>query len=473
MREYLKHFIAIGFGTIINIFIGLITTPIITRLVNVSDYGAFAMFNTYTNMAVMVLGLGLDQSLIRFYYDSKELDYKRRLITITAGCSLVVTTIVCLVACCFVYEFRSEFFICLMVNIFVQLFFRFSQLVLRVEYKTKLYALLNSLNKIIYLILVLGMFGIVSSIDNLFLLIIATIVSTIIPVIVGVMLKKELWMPLLKSSTVNLEVKKVIKFGLPFILSLGITTLFEALDKLSINYFCDYSEVGVYSSAITIVNIFTILQTTFNTVWAPMSIEHYTKNPEDKIFFKNVNNIITILMFAFGCSLIAFKDIFILLLGKNYREGTYIIPFLIFHPIMYTISETTAIGIDFAKKSKLHIIVAITACITNAIGNFWLVPHLGGRGAAISTGVSYIVFFTTRTILGKKYFNYHPALKKIYILVGTTSFFALYSTFFKFNWTYIFLYLICMTLIVILYKNTISQILNYAKKYLHTIVKNK
>ncbi len=58
----------------------------------------------------------------------------------------------------------------------------------------------------------------------------------------------------------------------------------------------------------------------------------------------------------------------------------------------YTISETTVCGIVSMKKSKIQIVVAAGACITNIIMNTFLVPRYGCQGAAISTGISYIVF---------------------------------------------------------------------------------
>lgn len=68
------------------------------------------------------------------------------------------------------------------------------------------------------------------------------------------------------------------------------------------------------------------------------------------------------------------------------------IPFLAFHPIMYTISEVTVGGLVFKKKSKIQVIVSVVPCVVNFIGNTILVPFYGGRGAAISTGISYILF---------------------------------------------------------------------------------
>ena len=71
-KSFLSHFIVIGSGTIVNMLLGLLTTPIITRIVNPNEYGQLSIFNMYTNIAVMVLCIGLDQALVRFFYEKKE-----------------------------------------------------------------------------------------------------------------------------------------------------------------------------------------------------------------------------------------------------------------------------------------------------------------------------------------------------------------------------------------------------------------
>ena len=79
-KNYFKHFIEIGSGTIISMFIGFLTTPIITRIVEPTDYGIYSMFTVYTNLALMVLCLGFDQVLVRYFYEYKSDNYKKYLL---------------------------------------------------------------------------------------------------------------------------------------------------------------------------------------------------------------------------------------------------------------------------------------------------------------------------------------------------------------------------------------------------------
>ena len=72
-QNFMKHFLVIGSGTIINMLIGLITTPVITRKVDPLEYGQLSIFVMYCTLAVMILCLGIYQALVRFYYEDDSI----------------------------------------------------------------------------------------------------------------------------------------------------------------------------------------------------------------------------------------------------------------------------------------------------------------------------------------------------------------------------------------------------------------
>ena len=79
---------------------------------------------------------------------------------------------------------------------------------------------------------------------------------------------------------------------------MGITTIFQAIDKMSLNRYCSYEEVGIYSSALTLVHVFAIVQTTFAAIWSPMVVEHYEKEPEDQTFYQKGFRTMSFVMFS-------------------------------------------------------------------------------------------------------------------------------------------------------------------------------
>lgn len=478
-KNFLKHFTIIGGGTLINMLLGVLTTPIITRIVDPIEYGQLSIFTMYSGIALMVLCLGLDQALVRYFYEKTDESYRRALLFRCIKLPIIVSILVSIIVIgisisgVVVFEFDTFILILLCVYTFIQLFYRFSLLLVRLAYRSKLYSMLNIVHKLTYVIVALPLLLYVSD-DNLLSLIIATMASGFICMVSSMTAQKSLWnISKYKSTDCRVPNKELIRYAYPYIFSMGITTLFQAIDKMSLNMYRSYSEVGIYSSTMTLVSVFAIIQTTFNSLWAPMSVEHYSVNQEDKTFYQKGNHIITVVMFFMGFSLILCKDVFAILLGEKYREAAYILPFLIFNPIMYTISETTVCGLVFMKKSKLQVVVAAGACITNIIGNTILVPEYGCQGAAISTGISYIVFFTLRTVFSNRYFYVDYKLKKFYALTSVSVAYALYNTFVVFNIGSVIGYIICLFILLIMYRDTIKWGIKYFIEQIKVVVCKK
>ena len=119
----------------------------------------------------------------------------------------------------------------------------------------------------------------------------------------------------------------------------------------------------------------------------------------------------------------------------------------------------------------MQIISGAGACIVNIIGNTLLVPALASQGAAISTGISYIVFFALRTILSNKYFYIDFKLKKFSLLTIIVVFYAFYNTFISFNIGSIIGYIVCISVLMILYKSTVIWGVGYIRDVLNSIIR--
>jgi len=118
-------------------------------------------------------------------------------------------------------------------------------------------------------------------------------------------------------------------------------------------------------------------------------------------------------MFSLGMVVFIFKDLLILLFSTSYRESAQIVPFLILVPVMLAISDTTQIGISISKKTYWHLVTTIMASAANYLGNRLLVPLLGARGAAISTGLSYMFYMFVRLFISERVFPVGYDLRRI------------------------------------------------------------
>jgi O-antigen/teichoic acid export membrane protein len=66
-------------------------------------------------------------------------------------------------------------------------------------------------------------------------------------------------------------------------------------------------------------------------------------------------------------------------------------------PLLYTLSETTVIGIGISKKTSFALVASVLAFLLNFVLSYLLIPIYGSKGAAASTCLSFLLFFVLRT----------------------------------------------------------------------------
>lgn len=471
-KSLISQFAIIGTGGIITLLLGFLNTPIITRLVSPEEYGQYSLFITYGNLALSFLYLGMDQSLIRYFYDEDSTLYKSNLLQKTLGVSMISVTFFSILFYILIsfniinFSLNRLMLIMLVFYVFTLIIQRFSFLIIRLRFKSQIYSRNAILNKLFYLLLAIPLI-LLNTYNKSYSLILATIISALIVSLIAIYSERDIWgFSNKQTKATKIDTKKLIRYSLPLVFSMAMISMFNANDKIFLDYYSTKGELGVFSAANSMMALLSIFQSTFNTIWAPAAIENYSKYPEDKKFHFNGNQVITVAMFVIGLTVILFKDVFSLLLGEQFSEAAYIIPGLVFGPIMYTISETTVSGIVFKEKSKMHIIVALGALITGIIANYILVPIFGGVGAALGTGFSYIIFFTIRTIISNRYYYVNFNLLKFYILTVVSFSYAIYNSFIPFNIFTIIGYVICMSLVLVFYYNTIKKIVLKGIQYI-------
>ncbi|MEW8994720.1 lipopolysaccharide biosynthesis protein [Clostridium sp.] len=469
-NSLLRKFLSFSVGNWLVLIIGLISSPIITRIIDPSEYGKFGMFNLYANILMLIITCGLDQSYVRFFYEEDETNRNKLLfesIKIPFILNILISIIIIIfkvpISKYIISDYNLNFIILLILNISLASIGRFSLLTVRMKQKGRLYSMLQVMQKISYLISV-GLFFMIYN-DSFLTLAYATLISNAVVAGISVFTERDSWnFKNIKDKKLKNSQIDILKYGIPLIFTVLVTWLFQSADRMAIKAFYGNYEVGIYTSANNIIAILNILQTSFATFWVPVAFEKYEKNPEDTKFFSNINDIVSFLMFGVGIGLILFKDIIVLLLGEKYRVASYIMPFLVFMPVLYTMSEVSVGGINFKKKPKYHIIIASLACLFNVVGNSILVPILGSKGAAISTGLAYIVFYYARTLISTRLYKVDYHIGRTTIAIAAMLVLALYSSFREFSMVTVIIGAIVILIVLFLYRNTIKNMIDMISK---------
>ncbi len=133
---------------------------------------------------------------------------------------------------------------------------------------------------------------------------------------------------------------------------------------------------------------------------------------------------------------------------------------------MSTVSETTVIGLAVTRHSAGHLWIMGTVMVFNVAGNLLLVPVMGIQGAAVATGISYILYFWLRTAVTARYFRVGYPLKRFSLLTAWFALTCWYHLHHSFSVMTILLFLLTVALTLGLYPDTIRQILRQIRKLL-------
>ena len=469
-EDFIKKLSAFSIGPIVGAFINLITTPIITYFISPDEYGKASMFTVALTIIQLVVFLGMDQAYAKRYFESNN---KSGLFVNAIIPSLFLTVICEVVGVILFHQIGLWLFnsiyeticvIALLAAIPASVIERFLLLSIRMSQRGKLYSCMSILSKLIILF----------STVLLFLLFEKSYRS----VVVGMAVSQIIYVMILyvlQRKEINIsghlicfdEIVSLLRFSLPLVPTTIIGWILTGMDKVMLRTYVSYEDLGLYGVAAKFAAGLTIIQACFTTFWSPLAFQWNHEGGNEHNFTK-VGKMLSCIMAIVFAFTIMFKDVFFLLLQKEYRDAASIVPFLLFTPIMYTISEVTVMGIYFKEKTSWTIVASTVSATINLLLNMILIPRLGPKGAAIATGISYISFFWLRTILSRRIwypFTIKPYLFITIILVLD----SLVSTFCS-GYVIYTVNLACAVLLLLFFRHEVAYLAKLAKDTLKSIV---
>lgn len=464
MKDFLKKFIGFSLGPIVGAIISFITVPVTSHLVSADQFGLSNMFTLANSIITLIVLVGIDQAYVREYNETKD---KKKLLFNSLLVPFITTICVGIILILFKVQFAQILFSdksmikpIVLLAICTPLFIiqNFMLLNLRMEEKAFQYSLWNIVSKALNLILTV-IFLILYK-RNFESIIYASIFSQlIVSLILLYVCRKDIGIS--KTYIDKQQIKSILKFGLPLVPATLIGWGLTSMDSIFLRTITNYTELGYYTVAMKVSNVLALLQSSFTSFWTPLAFKWKEEGKSNKQF-EMVSDSVGCVMSVILILILLVKNIMPIIFGSNYENIVYIMPFLLFHPIFYTMSETTTLGIAFSKKTYYNIIVSAISMMTNFVLNLILIPKFGAIGAAIATGISYLVFFWTRTLISRNlWFKFD--IKKF---INTTIILLVVSfanCVIKNIVLITIINLICMMVLLVNYKEIINDLINYAK----------
>ncbi|PEM53788.1 lipopolysaccharide biosynthesis protein [Bacillus wiedmannii] len=459
-KSLYKSFLGFSIGPLGAALINFITIPVTTRLLSPEEFGKISIFLVIQALGSSLLFLGFDHSYVREFNSSKD---KEKLLANTLLLPLlfsIFATVLLLVNKNYlaVELFQDEknnaiYFIALWVPFIV--IERFLLLILRMEERAIIYSVFNILIK--FLIMILTVIFLLWKQDYLSVIMANVLGQIVIDVFIIIYIKSKMKINLTLQSIDKKFIIKMLKYGAPLVPTAILMWFLNSNDRLFLNRYSSFENIGIYFAALKVVGIFTVIQLMFTTFWLPIAFR-WEKERVSFDKYSEVSELLMFIMFVLFIIILLFKELIIVIISSQYNESLKAIPFLMLYPVMYTVAEATGIGIAISRKTNFNILISIVLVIVNILLNILLVPQFSFVGASISLGLTYVIYFWLKTILSRRlWYKFRVSTYVFYTiaLILTATVNLLVLGYFSYVWN-----IIVLLGVLIFNKKYISQLVN-------------
>ena len=404
MKELLKKFGGFSIGPIVCAVLGFVLIPLITYFISPDEYGRASMFSLAVSVAQMVLYLGLDQAYVKKYYETE--DKTKLLANVMFPPIILVVILECAI---FLLRRNISFWLfgsydelgcvrALMLMPPTLVVEQFAITEVRMKQRGVEYSVLTILIKLFVLVVTVGLLAVY---ERSFRAVVwgTAAAQALYAVLLLVFGKARI---ILSPEYIDRGMlRELLRFSLPLIPAAIIGWILSGMDRVMLRAMSGYAVLGVYDVAAKVSNILAVAQSCFASFWVPLA-HQWNNDGGDTGRFETVGRAVCLVMSFIMLAVLFFKDVIFMIFNTSYSEAVYIMPFLLVYPIMYTASEVPVMGIYFKSKTKSTLVVSGISAVVNLALNALLIPRFGAEGAAMATGLSYIVFFWCRTLLSRK-----------------------------------------------------------------------
>ena len=449
-----------GLAGIATRVMGVVLTPLYTRVYSPEDYGVFGLVNNAYSLIALLLILSLDNSTARWFYDTEDYQYRKKIISTWFWFYLLISLVIG-VFFFFSAPFWSQFIAynsaesigyiqILAFSLPVSVATVVATKVLRFDKKPKSTVLLTFLqalfliiaNVVFVLILNQGLTGAFT----------ARLVAFVLMVPLSYYFLKR-WLGGIKLADFRL-LGKMIKYSMPFIpasLSIWIINLSAVF---FLNGKVSDQDLGFFQIAFAIAGFSGIVVNAFQQAWSPFAFsiinQENAKETYGKILLAYLLLIGSLTLLASLFSL----EALIIIATPAYYGAAAIASILVFSSLFAGLTNIADLGSAISKKTAPLGIVYSVSSVILVLLNIYLIPLYGVYGAAFAVCISqfltpvFVFYFSQKSypipydfgrafgfmvllflvaFLGYYFSREHSMILSALIKIGTFGFFVLIS----------------------------------------------
>jgi len=387
---------------------------ILARNLTLAEYGLFFALVAFAGILNILRDLGLSYATAYFiprYLAKKNFRKIKSLISRIFCIEFISTAIVCIL-----FAVLSDFLITnyfhsgtvLILSLFAVSFFLNAmelnfQLLFNAFQNQFLYSLHNLLRNLLVLVFVLVAF---IFFKGIMVPIVSYIITYMILLIIfGTLFFRKVFPEFFRVKSTSIDMKGLFVFGFSASLSFLGFLLISSTDTLLLTYFRTLEEVGLYNGVLPIVSIILYIPYAISSVITPLGSELFAKKKLDTIRHvaeKMTRFTLVVLIPLIGLTITYPEFILSWFFGSAFSAAAGALVILSIGILFYALAQINMSLIFSSTGPKKNIIIYLSGAVINVILSLILIPKYGIVGAAIATGVSYvIIYFLSQYYLGK------------------------------------------------------------------------
>lgn len=379
------------FDKVFHMLLSLFIMAATTRHLTTEEYGFLNYGLSFVNIFTCVCKLGIDAILVSEITKAKENTSKYIGTTIVLRMiSAVLAIFITGAAVCVLKPDNKVVLYIAIIQSFSLLFIAFDTI--DFYYQSELKSKYTAISRTIaYVFVSLVRVVLLITKAGVIYFAIATVVDALVIAICMVIFYK-------RGSKVKLEwstdtAKFLMKKAKPFILANMLVVVYTQMDMIMVGYFSTDTEVGYYSVAMIISNMWMFVPQAIIDSSRPL-IMGYKLNDQSsyKLRYKQLNQIIIAISILAGIGFTVFASAFVWVLGAGKNMGAVpVLRILIWSRLFSLLGTTRSIWLICEDNSQYVKWFIGLGALMNVVLNTLLIPSYGAAGAAIATLFTEIV----------------------------------------------------------------------------------
>jgi O-antigen/teichoic acid export membrane protein len=395
-------------SSFINAALPLLLLPILTRKLSPADYGVVAMFQLVVSLVYPFIGMNLEGSISRKYFDKDNSDFPAYIGT----CFILVAFSFLVVTGLFWLNLNQIQKVTLIPEqwlkyILVVAACQFITTVILVTFQVKVQPIKYGILQISQSIINVGL-------TILFVVILnktwngrieAQIVTGVAFAIISIIVLRRTKQ--IRFNVKKADIQHALRFGVPLIPHALGGMLFTSIDRFFLTNLVGLEQTGNYTVAYQIGAVISIITFAFNNAYIPWLFENLNKNDFliKKKLVKFTYLYFVLIVIGSILLLIIFPFIVSIFVGSNFKSiGTYS-AFIVFGYVFQGMYYMVTNYIMYAEKTYLQALVTITIGLIKLPVTYFAIIWFGAVGASISFCISWFVFFISTWILSARVYK--------------------------------------------------------------------